>query len=194
MSERPVLNKHLDSKTFLSFYYLKEELMNFCRENKMPVSGGKPELTERIAYYLDTGKVLRTAVKRKPAADVGLITEETLIEQDIVCSEKHRAFFKEKIGKSFSFNVLFQKWLKSNGGKTYKDAIEAYYRISEEKKKGKTTIDKQFEYNTYIRDFFEDNQRKSLEDAIKCWKYKKSLQGHNRYEKSDLIALTQTTN
>lgn len=50
-------------------------------------------------------------------------------------------------------------------------------------------IDKQFEYNTYIRAFFEDNKGKSLEEAIICWKYKKSLQGHNRYEKSDLIAL-----
>lgn len=43
--------------------------------------------------------------------------------------------------------------------------------------------------NTYIRDFFADNKGKSLDDAIKYWKYKKQLQGHNRYEKSDLIAL-----
>lgn len=57
------------------------------------------------------------------------------------------------------------------------------------RKKGTTTIDRQFEYNTYIRDFFADNQDKSLEDAIKCWKYKKLLQGHNRYERSDLAAL-----
>lgn len=84
---------------------------------------------------------------------------------------------------------MFQKWLKSNAGKTYGDAINAYYQILEEKKKGKTTIDKQFEYNTYIRDFFEDNQGRDLEEAIICWKYKKSLQGHNRYEKSDLVAL-----
>ena len=69
------------------------------------------------------------------------------------------------------------------------DAINAYYQILEEKKKGKTTIGKQFEYNTYIRDFFEDNQGRSLDEAITCWKYKKSLQGHNRYEKSDLVAL-----
>ena len=41
----------------------------------------------------------------------------------------------EKIGKSFSFNVLFQKWLKSNAGLTYGDAIEAYYQILEEKRK-----------------------------------------------------------
>ena len=42
---------------------------------------------------------------------------------------------------------------------------------------------------TYIRDFFEDNAGKTLNDAIKCWKYKKSLKGHNRYEQSDLVVL-----
>ena len=56
--ERPILNTQLDSKTFKEFYYLKEELVNFCRENNLPTSGGKIELTERIAYFLDTGKVL----------------------------------------------------------------------------------------------------------------------------------------
>ena len=93
------------------------------------------------------------------------------------------------IGSSFSFNVLFQKLLKNNTGKTYSDAIEAYYQILENKKKGKTKIDKQFEYNTYIRDFFADNKGRTLEDAIQCWKYKKSIPGHNRYEKSDLRVL-----
>ena len=62
--------------------------------------------------------------------------------------------------------------------------------ILEEKKKGKTQIDRQFEYNTYIRDFFEDNKGKTLDQAIICWKYKKSLKGHNRYERADLIALS----
>lgn len=189
MSERPKLNKELDGKTFRSYYYLKKELIEFCRENNLPVLGGKIGLTERIAFFLDTGKVTETSEKRKTSINVGLITENTIIEPNIVCSEKHRAFFTKQIGKSFSFNVLFQKWLKGNAGKTYGDAINAYYQILEEKKKGKTTIDKQFEYNTYIRDFFEDNQRRSLEEAIICWKYKKSLQGHNRYEQSDLVAL-----
>ncbi len=189
MNERPVLNKDLDESTFRSFYYLKEELVRFCRENNLPVSGGKPELTDRIAYFLDTGKITEASAKRKTTSNISIITENTIIEENIVCSEKHRAFFKEKIGKGFSFNVTFQKWLKTNAGKTYGDAISAYYQILEEKKNKKTTIDKQFEYNTYIRDFFEDNHGKSLEEAIICWKYKKSLQGHNRYEKSDLSAL-----
>ena len=190
MSERPVLNKELNVKTFKSFYYLKQELVDFCRENNLPVSGGKTELTERIAYFLDTGKVLKNfSARKKPSVEVGSLTEDTIIEENIVFSEKHRAFFVEKIGKSFSFNVSFQRWLKGNAGKTYKDAIKAYCQILQDKKKGKTEIGRQFEYNTYIRDFFEDNKGKNLQDAVTCWKYKKSLPGHNRYERTDLVAL-----
>lgn len=51
MTERPALDKKLDSKIFRDFYYLKEELVDFCRKNDLPVSGGKIELTYRIAYF-----------------------------------------------------------------------------------------------------------------------------------------------
>lgn len=189
MDERPNLSKNLDSKTFRDYYYLKEELIDFCRENDLQTTGGKLELTERIAYFLDTGKkVFKSHVNKKNKV-INKITLNTIIEENFVCSEKHRAFYKEQIGNNFSFNVLFQKWLKSNSGKTYQDSIDAYYQILEEKKNKKTTIDKQFEYNTYIRDFFSNNKDKSLEQAIKCWKYKKSLKGPNKYEKEDLQVL-----
>ena len=189
MTDRPALDRHLDSKTFRDFYYLKEELIDFCRNNSLPTSGGKIEIANRIAYFLDTGKVLSAEAAQKKAAVLSNIYEDAKIESDFVCSEKHRAFFKEHIGKSFSFNVAFQKWLKSNEGKTYKEAIAAYFQIMEDRKKGATVIEKQFEYNAYTRDFFADDKGKSLEEAIKCWKYKKQLQGHNRYERSDLVAL-----
>lgn len=187
--ERPILDKKLDEKTFRNFYYLKEELVDFCKINGLPYAGGKIELTDRIAHYLNTGEILPTVFMHKQKASGGIITEDTAIAPDFVCSEKHRAFFKDKTGKNFSFNVAFQKWLKSNAGKTYRQAIEAYYGIIAEKKGKMTVIDKQFEYNTYIRAFFADNPGKSLNQAIICWKYKKALPGHNRYEKSDLDAL-----
>lgn len=189
MKVRPILDKNLDGKTFREFYYLKEELVDFCRKNSLPTSGGKLEIADRIACYLDTGKILLVKAVKKNTSIAGDINEQTEIEPDFVCSEKHRAFFKERIGNGFSFNVAFQKWLKSNAGKTYKEAISAYFQIVEDKKKGIIKIDKQFEYNTYIRDFFSDNKGKSLDDAIKCWQYKKQRPGHNRYEKTDLIAL-----
>lgn len=189
MNERPDLNTNLDSKTFREYYYLKEELVDFCRKHNLQSTGGKLELTDRIAEFLDTGKRNTATHTKRKSPSVGEITFDTVIESNFVCSEKHRAFYKEQIGNSFSFNVLFQKWLKGNAGKTYRDSIDAYYQILEDKKKKKTTIDKQFEYNTYIRDFFADNKDKTLEQAIKCWKYKKSLKGHNKYEREDLNIL-----
>ena len=189
MSGRPNLDNSLDSKTFKEFYYLKEELVNFCRKNNLQTTGGKIELTERIANFLETGERTYKSHNIRKNVIIDEITIHTIIEENFVCSEKHRAFYKEKIGNNFSFNVAFQKWLKSNSGKTYQDSINAYYQILEDKKKNKTIIDKQFEYNTYIRDFFDDNKDKSLEQAIKCWKYKKNLKGHNKYEREDLKIL-----
>ncbi|MFQ8898957.1 MAG: SAP domain-containing protein [[Clostridium] scindens] len=94
MTERPALDKHLDSKTFRDFYYLKEELIDFCRKNGLPVSGGKLEIADRIAYFLDTGKVLSAGAGKKKAAIISSITKDTEIETDFVCSERHRAFLK----------------------------------------------------------------------------------------------------
>ena len=191
MSEKPTLTLKLKSQEFLEYYYLKEELVKFCRNNGLPTSGGKQELTDRIAYYLETRKIKSSAGKStdKRKTKITNITDDSIIEENVVCSEVHRAFFRSRIGDSFSFNVAFQKWLKSNAGKTYSDAIDAYYEIRKTAKQGQTVIGKQFEYNIYIRDFFEDNKGASLNDAIKCWNYKKSLKGHNKYESSDLKAL-----
>jgi hypothetical protein len=189
MDKRPELDNLPDAETFLNFYYLKEELAGFCRANGLPTGGSKAELTERIAHFLETGGVMRPAPKPRPRAEAAAIAEDAVIGPFFVCSEKHRAFFRERIGRSFSFNTVFQKWLKDNPGKTYRQAIDAYYSILSEKKTAKAGIGKQFEYNTYIRDFFAANHGRPLSEAIKCWKYKKSLPGHNRYEGSDLAAL-----
>lgn len=190
MNERPALDKNLDEETFRSYYYLKEELTAFCRANGLLISGSKMELTERIAVYLATGEIKSAETVKKTKTKATQISEESLIEPDFVCSEKHRVFFKERIGNGFSFNVQFQKWLKANAGKTYAESIAAYHEILAEKEKGPAEIGRQFEYNTYIRAFFEDNPDKSLQQAIQCWNYKKSMPGSNSYERSDLAALT----
>lgn len=108
MNGRPVLDRNLDSKTFRDYYYLKEELVNFCRKNGIPVSGGKIEITDRIAYFLDTGQILSAPTERKKTTAISTVSEDTKIEANFVCSEKHRTFLREHIGNSFSFNVAFQ--------------------------------------------------------------------------------------
>jgi len=193
MSERPELKEGLDSEVFKEYYYLKEELIDFCRKVDLQVSGGKIEITDRIAHYLKTGEKKRSKPKQsRSIRNTGtlFITPDTYIEENFVCSQSHREFFKAAIGSAFSFKVEFQNWLKENAGKTYGDAIKAYHEIMEMKKTNRTTIAPQFEYNTYIRAFFDDNKGKTRQEAIECWKYKRDQPGHNRYEKKDLEALS----
>ena len=81
------LSREMNSETFLSFYYLKKELVDFCRKNGLPTSGRKIELTERIAHFLDTGEIIAKKVPPRKKVNIGDITLDTLIEQDFVCSE-----------------------------------------------------------------------------------------------------------
>ncbi len=189
--ERPILSKDLDAETFRDFYYLKTELTAFCRKNGIQPCGSKADLIERIAQFLADGIVSRPPKKRRQEGAVADISLDTRIEEHIVCSEKHRAFFREHIGRRFSFFVAFQNWLKENAGRTYREAVAAWYRLTEERKRTKTTIGGQFAYNAYVRDFFADNPGASLADAITCWNYKKSLRGDHRYEKVDLAAICE---
>ena len=179
------LCKEMSSKDFLDYYYLKEEMVIFCKQEGLKTNGQKGDLKKRIAHYLDTGEKLELQIEKK-VKDVDVFTLDTKIELPFTFSEKKRAFFKEYLGDNFSFKVSFQKWVKANEGKTYQDAIDNYPKVIAQKTQ---TIDKQFEYNTYIRDFFADNKGYFLKEAVVCWKYKKSRLGHNRYEKEDLKCL-----
>jgi hypothetical protein len=185
-TERPALDNDADPEDFMDHYYLKEELIIFCRQNGLRTSGGKAELTERAYRFLLTGE--RAAGERVSKRTLsGEVTADTVIGQNDGYSQKLRAFFEENIGGSFKFSVEFQKWLRSNHGRTYGDAVTAYRDL--QKGKARTEIGKQFRYNTYIRDFFDDNPGRTLKDAIKCWRYKKNLPGDVEYERSDLDAL-----
>jgi hypothetical protein len=190
VDKRPELTQGLSSQRFREYYYLKSELMAFCRKERLSTSGSKAELADRIEAYLQTGERIAAA---KPIAGKSSgcpeISPASVIEENFRCSERHRDFFKSVIGGSFKFNVEFQTWLKTNAGKTYADAILAYGEIAERKKTTVTEIGGQFEYNAYIRAFFEANKGGSLAQAIACWKHKKSLPGHNRYEDSDVEVL-----
>lgn len=199
-SNKDKLTKDLSGKEFKEYYFLKEELKDFCKKEGLKTSGSKNQLEERIIHYLNTGKSFDDSKanekikKTKNIAnhpnnnsDIREITLDSKLGDNFKCSEDKREFFENEIGKGFKFKVKFQKWLKANPDKTYRDAIDAYYDIQNSKEK--TNIGKQFEYNQYIRDFFEDNKDKKLEDAIECWNYKKSLKGHNKYEKTDMNIL-----
>jgi len=189
---RPSLDETINPEVFLDFYWLKEELFVFCKEQRIPTGGSKKVITQRIYHYLRTGEIL----SEEKNGDVEKydkhyeITLDAIIPRGYKNDEQHRKFFKTVIGSHFKYNVLFMSWMKANRGKTYSEAVDEWIRIDKEKKSGKKLhIAPQFEYNQYTRDFFLANPELKHGDAITCWKYKKSLRGHNKYENGDLVGL-----
>lgn len=187
---RPKLNLKTDPEEFINFYWLKEELDEFCNLYNLPRSGSKGDLTNRIYEFLKTGRIINNHKVANPISSkiVESITLDSIIPAGYRNDERHRAFFKTEIGEHFKFNVPFMNRMKANAGKTYREAIVEWKRILNEKRQGiKTEISPQFEFNQYFRDFFKANPDLTRKDALRCWKYKKSLPGHNRYEDSDCL-------
>ena len=62
---RPNLTKEISIKDFKDYYWLKEELQNFCRGNGISTSGSKIEISNRIETFLMTGEIKKPIRKSK---------------------------------------------------------------------------------------------------------------------------------
>jgi len=184
---RPNLTKGMSIESFKDFYWLKEELQAFCRKNGISPSGSKIEISDRIEIFLRTGEIkkpIRKPKMNKKMIPQGELNLDTIITENHRCSQNVRVFFKTVI-PNFHFSTYIQNYFKTNIGKTYRDAVDAWYEEEERKKDPsyKKSIAPQFEYNQFIRDFFADvnNQGKSREEAIEAWHTIKKLPGSNKY-------------
>lgn len=188
---RPNLTKDISVESFRDYYWLKEELQSFCRENGISASGSKIEISDRIETFLLTGEIKKPIRKSKVNKKIKLQTDlslDTVITENHRCSQDVRAFFKTVIPK-FHFSTYIQNYFRNNVGQTYRDVINAWYEEEERKKDPsyKKKIAPQFEYNQFIRDFFADpkNQGKSREEAIEAWNEIKKLPGSNKYKSNN---------
>jgi hypothetical protein len=199
---RPALDERADPDVFVRFYYLKEELLAFCRANGLGTSGSKIDLASRVENFLRTGRVFeapgapKAAKPRRPIRDTRPTEPalDALLGSDFKCTEERRGFFESQVGRRFHFSVKLQRYLRSNPTATYADAIAEWRRL-DAARCGSTQntetdpIDPQFEYNRYIRAFFADNPSLALKDAIACWRFRRELPGERTYTRADLSAL-----
>jgi hypothetical protein len=124
---RPNLTKDISVESFRDYYWLKEELQSFCRENEISASGSKIDISDRIETFLLTGEIKkpsrnsRVNKKIEPQTDLSL---ETVITENHRCSQDVRAFFKTVIPK-FQFSTYIQNYFKNNIGRTYRDVVYA---------------------------------------------------------------------
>lgn len=186
---RPDLTNNISVQSFKDFYWLKEELQSFCKDNGISISGSKIEISNRIELFLQTGEIKKPLKNpRSNTNPQGKLSLDTVITENHRCSQDVRAFFKIVISPKFHFSTYIQNYIKNNIGKTYRDVVDAWIEEEERKKDPsyKKKIAPQFEYNQFTRDFFADpkNHGKSREQAIAAWNNIKKLPGSNKYTSS----------
>ncbi len=110
---RPQLDKNLSAKSFEEFYWLKEELVIFCRKIGISSSGGKRDISDRISKFLQTGEIVTKSKRGKAKATSCFdwknetLSVKTTITDNYKNTENVRAFFQQVIGKQFKFNTQF---------------------------------------------------------------------------------------
>jgi hypothetical protein len=173
---------------------LKTEVINKARLLGLSTTGGKFDIIDRIADFLD-GKVAAKPMRRQtPEPKIAgfdwhgaPLEKTTLITENYLNTQNVRRFFVTEIGRHFSFNITFMAWMKSNAGKTLGEAAEEWKRLHTLVKAGqKPEIPFHNQFNAYTRAFLEDKPERSMDDVRHFWKLKRSLRGHNSYERSDL--------
>ena len=189
--KRPSLNDKISVSDFQNFYWLKSELIAFCRAQRINQTGGKLEIEKRIITFLNTGTIKNEQKIQKTSKfdwQHTPLTLDTIITDNYKNTAHVRLFFSKQIGPHFRFNVPFIEWMKTNIGQTLQDAITQWHNIKalEKSTNYKREIAPQFEYNKYMRDFLSDNPDKSKKDAIHFWKLKRSKAGNNQYTRADL--------
>ncbi|HEX4044430.1 MAG TPA: DUF6434 domain-containing protein [Gammaproteobacteria bacterium] len=187
MEQKPKLTQSISLDTFKNHYWLKVELIAFCKDNDLSATGSKQEIIHRIEIFITTGRKIKPAPNSSPGTRDSLqpITFDTPVV-NYKNDAATRQFFVERIGQHFRFDAFLRQFSnKSNitKGLTYGDLVNGW--LAEESKRNtplyKSNISEQFEYNQFTRDFFANEKEKSRSDAINAWKLIKAVPGARTY-------------
>lgn len=163
---RPALTAYLTADEFRAWYWLKSELVAFCRTEGLPTSGLKAEVRDRITAYL-SGEALPEPKRRTKRA--GAMPEtfalDTVVGEGWRCSPKLGAFYRSVCGPGFRFNAAMRDFVHNGAGRTLADGIGVY----EASKNQKGPIAASLEYNQHMRRYFARHPNATREEAIAAW-------------------------
>ncbi len=174
------------------WYWLKAELGATARHHGLKTSGGKFQILDRLAHFLDTGETVfvgdvRVPPKSKFDWHKAPLTAETIITDNYQNTQNVRRFFKAVAGSDFKFTIALMDWMRGNVGKTLGDAVMAHHQLRAAPVQ--TQIKDHNQFNQYTRDFMANNPGATMEQVLRVWAKKRSLpsdDGRHRYSPSDL--------
>lgn len=117
---RPVLHPSISVEAFESYYWYKEELLDFAKVLGISRNGGKFELADCISSYLRGEELEKSQVHVQSDFDWSseVITTDTIITDSYKNNQNVREFFVSQVGRKFAFSIDLMKYMKFNVGKT----------------------------------------------------------------------------
>ena len=187
---RPPFEEIKDGEAFNQWYWLKSELVDICKQAKLPYTGSKFEIRDRIVHFLDTGKTLSPKKKAKQSNfnwAKATLHEETVITDNVSFGPNFRKFMKTAIGSHFTCTGEFMKWVKENPGKTLKHAIQHWDMLEARKEDPdfRSEIAEHNMYNQYLRDYMDHNPEAKLEEAKRSWQLDRQLPAKGGFVRYD---------
>ena len=193
MAERPDIASCAAAAQFRQWYYLKTELVTFARAHGIKTAGGKFEIADRIAYFLDHGvppAPVKTAKVRSTFDwHSATLTDATVITDSYKNSQNMRRYMQAAI-PGCKFSIPFMTWMKANAGLTLADAVVAAKRIDAEKKAGKKQPNQPHnQYNAYTRAYFDHLPDGTMDELRRLWALRRQKPGPYVFDPADLALL-----
>ncbi|MEL6959356.1 MAG: DUF6434 domain-containing protein [Pseudomonadota bacterium] len=193
-TQRPDIATIKRADDLRQWYWLKSELVAHAKALGLKTTGGKFDILDRIAYFLDHGTAPdEVAEKTSSKFDwhKAQLTPDTVLTDSYKNSQNVRRFFQSHADPKFKFNIEFMAWMKANPGKTLADAVTEYHAMKarEAAPDHQSKIAHHNQFNQYTRDFLADNPDLGMDDVRRVWAKKRALpskDGRHRYDPSDL--------
>lgn len=166
-ARRPALTPSLPEQEFLRWYWLKRELVDFCRLQGIPAAGSKQAVAERVAHLL-SGRPMRRPAAARPVRDSmpQRFSAATVIGRGWRLTRSLRGYFEGVHGPGFRFNAALRAFISHGDGRTLREASDCYRRSLTD---DPGPIAAQFEYNRHTRDFFRRNPGATRAQALAAW-------------------------
>lgn len=192
MSDRPEIAECPDAATFRQWYYLKEELVAYARANQLSASGGKFDIADRIAHFLDTGERLKPTKTPKITSQFDWhradLSDATVITDSYKNTQNVRHYFKARL-PGFAFSIPLMDWMKANVGKTLGEAVVVAEEIAAAKKAGRKQPNQPHnQYNAFTRAYFAAVPDGTQDEVRQLWRWRRMRPGPYVFQRTDLDA------
>ena len=188
MTARPPLDTRLSPRLFREHYWLKSELIAFCRTHGLRTDGPKAALADRAEARLRGASPPAEPSPRRNTAMPAIFTRSTVIGPGCRCSQDLRAFFTAELGRAFHFDGVMRARIHDGAGLTLGQVIDE--ALSGGANRRPDDIAPQFEYNRFVRAYRAAHPGVSHQQVVAAWRSYRRTPVSDR-PTIEVLALTQ---